>query len=393
MDIKVLLFTAEGHQYDVTNMVTDITWSGDINSLPRQADLSIQNSADISGNGSILVSYDVGTTLSIYKDGEEIFHGWIQKVSRNEKGEENVSAYDHLIFATKSEETMLVKDKKASDVADALLHKFGIQKGRIEDTGYKIPKEAFTGETIGEIITKCLEKTKENTGRDFVLSSWQNFTTLVARENAKTYTIELVDMISGTYEKSIENSYNAIQITKGNVDPEEGSEGGEGSEKVPFDMIHVWSQEHAERYGYMVKTESIEDDEKATRSDMYRLGNQKLEELKRPTETLDVDFYGDVRCRTGNKVIISNGVLGAVGEYFITADSHSFSNGVHKMSLQLSRNLGNNAAAPKQRKKMVMAEDESWVPLSFYEGTEAYDRLNEIFETQGDNLPPYLKWE
>jgi hypothetical protein len=104
------------------------------------------------------------------------------------------------------------------------------------------------------------------------------------------------------------------------------------------------------KYGFMQHIEEAW--EGATKEEMLNIGNTVLAKLNKSVVTANIDFIGDPGCTTGRVIRINDPLTGIDGFYFITADSHTISGGVHKMSLQLSKNL-DDAPMKKASKSSV----------------------------------------
>lgn len=325
MMIKVIIFKNNGEKFDITNLVTDINWSGDINNYHRQLEISLQNANNYSGDN--LVEHNVGDLVLFYYNNEELFRGLIFKRSMSHTGKESLLAYDELIYTVKNSDTLLVKNKQASDVINLLFKKFGIAIGSIEKTNYKIKKLLFENQAINEIIKTCLEETRKNTGKLYHLYSIKGEAYLKSRQNSSKATISVDNIISGTNEISIEDTKTQVLITKGSFDSKENK----------FVSYVEKDSELAKKFGIMQHVESV--DEKTNVAQMKVKAKALLNQLKQPNKTISIDFIGDPSCITGNIIEVYDKISNISGRYYITSDNHSFSNGVHKMTLQLSNKL------------------------------------------------------
>ena len=77
-------------------------------------------------------------------------------------------------------------------------------------------------------------------------------------------------------------------------------------------------------------------DEKATQSQVKQRAEQLLKELAVINDQATVDALGDEKVITGVGIYVKEPMTGIIGGYFITGDTHTFSNGNHTMSLELS---------------------------------------------------------
>jgi hypothetical protein len=326
--IKVLIYIASNKAANVTNMVESITWSGDIGNLFRKADISLKN---INGAKSdkVLFNYKLGNLVTIHSDEKEIFRGYIFNKSIDTDGNDTFVAYDELVYAGKNSTSLIVKNRLASEVINSEFKKFGITIGSIESTRYKIPKKVIQNQSLSEMVKILLEETTKNTGVNYVLNSSKGKVYLRSRANSQKLTISIDDIISGSNDSSIEELRNQVVVYKGSL------EGGKDTQK--YETYTVKDSSSFNKYGIMQHMESVDDD--SSLSTMKNKANSLLKQLNKPEETLKIEFLGNVLCTTGNIIEVRNGVTNMSGRYYITSDSHTFSGGIHKMSLQLSKKI------------------------------------------------------
>jgi len=271
-------------------------------------------------------------------------------------GDESFTAYDELIYVTKNTDTILVKNKQASDVISSQFKKFGVAIGKIQPTGHKIKKLLLDNKTLADIVTDCLAETKRYTGKSYKLYSVKGKTYLVSRDKTAISTVTISNLISGSSERSIEELRNQVVITKGSLDVPPSKT--PNTRKKPLsaaalktkaaqdakdirDAKFVRHIEHSHssmsKYGLMQHIESVDD--KTTLAQMKAKAKSLLKELNVVETTVDIDFIGNVGCLSGRIIHIYDDLSNISGKYYISSDSHSFSGGSHKMSLQLSRKL------------------------------------------------------
>jgi hypothetical protein len=326
--IKVHLFKSSKDKYDITNVIKSVAWSGDVNTLPRKIEISLKNLNDKKRYEN-LINYFPGNMIVVYKDKQELFRGFVFRRSIDTNGDDSLTAYDELIYATKNMVSLVVKNKSASDIIISLFKKYGVNIGKIESTGYKIKKMVFQNQAMSEVIQELLDETWRQTGKRYFLYSKQGKVYLTTRAKAMKYTIKIDDIISGSREVSIEELKTRVMVTKGSLEGEKG--------QPKYKTYTAYDKNAESKYGIMQHTESIDD--KATLSQMKKKAQSLLKQLNRPKETIKVDFIGDVNCITGNVIEIHDEVTDVIGKYYITSDTHTFSEGTYKMSLQLSTQL------------------------------------------------------
>jgi hypothetical protein len=328
MKIGIHIYQSSTERYDISDLVRSVNWSGDVSSFARTLEVELQNAIDTGKNN--LINIKEGSTIQFFLDGNELFRGFIFKNSIDEKGSHSITAYDQLVYLSKNSDTILVKNKAASDVVISLLKKYGLTIGSIESTGYKIKKLFFQTQALTEIIQGCLDETEMYMGRTYKLYSQKGKVYMVSRRKAAKNTISVTDIISGSRESSIEDTKTQVMVTKGSLDPSEESE-------TKYKAVTVKDANSIKKYGVMQHVETVDD--KATESAMKKKAQSLLNQLKAPEVISSIEFIGDSRCTTGNIIEVRNEITDLVGKFYISSDKHTFSDGVHKMSLQLSSKL------------------------------------------------------
>jgi hypothetical protein len=314
---------------DISGMMKTVTWTGDINTLPRSLEVEFKNTNDINDRKQ-LIQFAVGNFVVAYSGTTEIFRGNIFQTKKTQNGDSSFTAFDELVYLTKNETSMLIKKQKASQVVSSLASKFGVKFSRIDDTGYVIAKEVCQNTAASDIINTVLEDTKKGNGKSYTITSRKGVASLIARENASKITVTVDNVITAEQDVSIEDTRTQVVITKGQLDA------GKGDTK--FSSVTVSDSAARNAYGLMQHSEEINDD-KATTATMKSKANEILKTLKDPTYTLSMEFYGDINCTTGNRIGIHDPLSGMEGLYYITQDSHTWDSGEYKMQLQISKKL------------------------------------------------------
>lgn len=343
MDIKVYHIDRKKKKRNVSNMVTDISWSGDEETHHRTFELSLLNTIDVE-KAKKLGIFALGTMLVFYKNDNELFRGFIFKKTHNSDGKVSLTAYDELIYAAKNYETILVKNETADQVIKKLCKKYGISIGTIHPTGYKIKKKLFENQSLSEIFRELLKLTSRKTKKHYKLFAKKGKVYLIAREKTTSNTIKVNDVISASREGSLEDIATQIKVVRGSLDKEKQktTKSKEGSNKTknkskPYTTHTVKDKERIGYYGLIQKIEKADDD--ASVKEIKELAEKTLDKSKYVDMTWNMSFFGYAGCTTGHKITVHDDLSMVDGTYYISKDSHKFSNGEHTMDLQLSNRL------------------------------------------------------
>lgn len=337
--LTLFVMTADGSKYNVTKMLRTVTWSGDINTMPRKLEITFQNADELGPTADRLIATDVGSMVFLYSDNIEVFRGFIFQRSIDQTGNESFTAYDELIYATKNNDTILVTGQTASDVINAQMLKFGIKSGSIQQTSFAIPKKLYTNQTLVEIWQDMLIQDKSSSGLTYVFTCDQGVVSMCSRDKAAISTISVNNIITGSNEVSIEDLRNYIIVDKGSLDTKTTKKGKVTG--TPYQAEIASDEESINLYGKMVHIETATGigGKDATSDAMQQKANTLLDSLNIPTVTSNIEFLGDIKCITGRQINIEDNMTGLTGTFFITTDSHSWDSGVYKMQLQISKDI------------------------------------------------------
>lgn len=326
--VSVFIYHQDTKQtIDYTGRIDSITWSGDEESNPRTLNISMVNTVDLQKHVKSQ-SYKVGDIAIFHYNKKEKFRGSIWSVSLSSDGKEQFTAYDNLIYLSKSQDTVFYKNKTGNEIVSDQLKKAGIPTDKIADTSFKIKKQLSEGVSRSEIIKTALDETTANIGIRFKLRSELGKVSLLKRKDTEKVTIEIDNVISSSNTLSMEDLVTKVLVTKGSLDP---------SSEEKFVSLSEKNNEMAKKYGEIQHV--INADEKAKTADMKKQAREYLKDNGEIKSEVSIEFVGHIDCITGNKIKITDKLSRLSSEYYISADTHTFQGGIHKMSLQLSRKL------------------------------------------------------
>lgn len=305
--------------YNITEIVKSISWSGHSETPNRTLTVSIKNTLD---GQKQAISIKKGGLLEFKHNGDTLFRGVIFATDINERGDMNVTAYDENVYLTKSTENRKFTKMKASEIARRICNDFDIPIGKISDTGYVIPKLIMRDKSLYDILLYALTLTKKQTGKRFFISNKDGkFYLRAASESTSKYLIERGrNIITASYSESIEETKTQVKVIGGKDDK--------------F-VVKLKNDSLAKKYGIMQEIDHM--DEKATKSQVEQRARTLLKERGVIDDQASVEVLGIDDVITGTAVYVKEPMTGIVGGYYVTSDSHTFSDtGVHTMSLELS---------------------------------------------------------
>lgn len=304
---------------EITEIVSSADLSGSIGEAYRELSLSLKNTLD---GRSRRIKFENGDKIRFYNHNEELFRGRIFKFDVNDGGDESITAYDNNVYLTKNVIDQRFTNIKASDIIRRVSREFGITTGNVDDTGYVIPKLVSESDTIYDVFIKALTMTNKQNGRSFHITNKNGRLELNERKKqVKRDVLESgVNVLSASYSQSIEDLRNRL-IMKGGEDDE-------------FKEVRV-NQQLIDKFGLMQAIEDYSGDD-ATSSEVKQAADKEFEKLTTIDDEAKISCLGINGISSGTAVYVLEGMTGIKGGYFVTADKHSFSNGMHEMDITLS---------------------------------------------------------
>jgi cell wall-associated NlpC family hydrolase len=306
----------------LTPFVTGITWSGDITQASRSCEISLNNTK----NGTTqAVEIEVGRSIRLSVNGDEIFRGVIFKTDKTSDGSLQISLRDYNHYLTKNTDSQKFIKMKASDIVKSICKKYGIDYGQIDDTGYVLPKLILRDKTIYDMIVIALTETRQKTGKVYLLSNEKG--KLVLRERKKQVKrIVIADgsnILSANMTTSIEDLRNSVRYT--------GKSGEDAKGVTVSDSASV------KKYGLMREKQNDSD---KTDAQLKPIATTLLKELNKVATESNVDAIGHADVYAGTTVQVTEKMTGLSGGFYVITDSHQFDpSGMHTMSLKVSKTL------------------------------------------------------
>lgn len=297
---------------DLGELIETITWSGDDKQVSRKLEFSLASNPQ--DNMFPRVEINEGDQVYLKSDtGVILFGGVIFDIDRTASSNlVKYLAYDLMFYVNNSE---LTKDYNAvpEDIARDVCAELKIEAGNMAPTGIVVSNPAI-----------------RKTGYQIIQSSY----TVAARQNGKKYMPMMMDinkvsviekgqdsgviltgdanLSEANYKVSLQNLVNRVSIV----------------DKNGAIVGTVEDTESQAKFGTMQRT-IIQEDGKDTASEARNM-------LKGSVGTASVNgFPDDIRAIAGYAVIVQETETGLWGRFFITADSHKYSNGEATMSLTL----------------------------------------------------------
>lgn len=317
---EVMLDDKKGNVWDITDVVTGITWKTTRIGSPGSLDFTL-----IKGSPFQDVTFQVnnGDIVRFRYNDQNIFYGYVFSVDSGQDEAVRIKCYDQIRYLM-NKDTYVFSKVTAADVIKRIADDFNLKTGQIANTGYVIPTMVEDNQTLLDIIDKALVLTIWNTGKNYVLYDDNGSLTLQDVEDL------LVDFVVGdgslmtdyVMKSSIDqDTYNKVKLYKDN------KKTGKREVYIAKDSANI------AKWGTLQLTQSVDEDKNAAQ--INALLNQLIAVKNRETKTLRVEAIGDVRVRAGCYVPIVIGERGINQPFLADEVTHTFDGSDHKMSIVL----------------------------------------------------------
>lgn len=307
--------TTNGCIYDISQLVTDISWST----------VRVGKASELSFTLVIEKGLEINEGSIIYfkKDNHSIFYGYIFKISRKLDETLEITAFDQIRYLL-NKDTYVFKNKRADEIINKIARDFNLKTGIIENTNYKIPLMVEDGQTLIDIIYKSLDNTLINTGQMYVLYDCFGSLTLKNISNMLTDIIigDSSLLTSYSYDRSIDgDSFNKIKLYKDN------------KKTGKREVFIIRDSNNIKKWGLLQYYEKVND--KLNEAQIYKRAKQ-LETVKnRVVQRLNLECIGDLSIRAGSSIYVDIKGLDLKQRFIVDNAKHKFSNNEHTMDLTL----------------------------------------------------------
>lgn len=324
--IKLICQKASGEKIDITNLLINITWSGDYKSCARKLEFSLVSS-----------SYDINipkvdiplmSVISFYEDDNELFKGFVYEREKSSDNSMSFLCYDYCAKLNDIKVSKNIKNQTASTIYNNFLTEYGLNKGDIVSASTNINK-VFLGVTAYDMIMTAYTEEAKNTGKKYMLYSRGNkfYASEKGIVKLKLSFEEGKNILSSSFKESVSNMVNKVLIVDEN--------GNKVSE--------VKNEEWHKTYGLF--------------QDVYKQQEGKDSNaeakamLKDIEQTCSLTGFGDTTCITGYGVQVKDTHTGLVGLFYIDSDTHTWEGGNYTIDLELNfKNIMNEVSVGEDEK-------------------------------------------
>lgn len=325
--IKLICQKVNGEKLNLTNLLINVTWSGDYKSCARKLEFSLISSP--MDKNIPKVDIPIMSIISFYENDNELFRGFVYEREKSSDNAMSFLCYDYCAKLNDIKVSKNIKNQTASTIYNNFLTEYGLNKGDIIQANTGVTK-VFLGVTAYDMIMTAYTEEAKATGKKYMLYSKGD--KFCASEKGivklKLSFEEGKNILSSSFKESVSNMVNKVLIVDEN--------GNKVSE--------VKNEEWHKAYGLF--------------QDVYKQqeGKDSSAEakamLKDIEQTCSLTGFGDTTCITGYGVQVKDTHTGLVGLFYIDSDTHTWEGGNYTIDLELNfKNIMNEVSVGEDEKE------------------------------------------
>lgn len=312
--------------FDISDIVQKVTWAGRKNSPARSLQLQLIDDPTLGNGNRAEIDVYEGNHLIYNEDGNELFRGIIMKQTQTQDRILTITAYDNAIYLSNNKDCFSYKNKTLTYIFLDICKRYNISRGEVVAISYKIPILTGINTTIYDILCNALSQTYKATGERFYIVSKRGQLHLIRRkEQISKLVLETGqegspygNITNYSYDKDISNTRTRLKLI---------SQKGK--------TIVQWSDADLEDKIGMMQDVQVPDDT-LSKKKLKTMVITMLNELKRPSESLNVTVLGISSIYSGIAVYISIPEIGIGRTFYIDSDVHTWDGDYHTMKLTLN---------------------------------------------------------
>lgn len=319
--IKLICQKANGEKLDITDLLIDVTWSGDYKSCSRKLEFSLISSP--MDKNIPKVDIPLMSIISFYEDDSELFRGFVYEREKSSGNSMSFLCYDYCAKLNDIKVSYNIKNESASSIYNKVLSEYGLNKGDIVGASTPISK-VFLGTTIYDMVMSAYTEESKATGKKYMLySKGDKFCSMEKGiTKLKLSFEEGKNILSSNFKESVSNMVNKVLIVNDN--------GNKVSE--------VKNDEWLKTYGLFQDVYKQQEDKDASAEARSMLNGIN--------QSCSLTGFGDITCITGYGVEVKDNYTGLVGLFYIDSDTHTWSGGNYTVDLELNfKNIMNEVSA------------------------------------------------
>lgn len=296
----------------ITEYVMSATWSGTDTQCSRTLEFSMASNHHDKNFQNLKIK--LGDIIRLYVGNKRVFLGEITTIERTgERGSVSIKAMDFMNHLLKSKTSRNFRNTSAENITRSVCKEIGIKVGDIEKTKINIPKFYPREEAYYNIILGAYRKASKQTKKKY-MPTMDGTRLCVIEKGTESGVLLSQDesILSSSYSKTLDSMVNQVVIFD-----EKGKRTGV-----------IKKDDWVKKYGIYQETITKE---KGVNS---KTAAEAL--LKGIEQSASIEALGNIKATSGKSIKIRDKGTGLTGKFWITSDTHTWENGIHKMSLELA---------------------------------------------------------
>ena len=325
-DYRLTVRTQGGAVYDVTQLVSQLTWSGSIRQVSRQLEVTL---AAPQAGETPLAEAEPGAEVQLWAGETSLFLGnLVTRSRRTSSSTMEITALDRGRFLAGNEGWYVFNGVRPDAAVRSLCADFGIEVGALAAPVATVGRK-FPGVALSKIVDTLYTMAGEQDGRRY-LARFDGQGRLEVVEKPQAAALEIApgkNLQTQMVEEDISGLVNRVAIY---------TDSGQLVRTVD-------DAESAALYGQFQRVVTQRDGEDAGAEAGGILEDNGLQ------QTISVEALGDWSLISGAAVLLRENSTGVTGLCWIDSDAHTWKNGQYFCRLSLNfRNLMNETSAGRE---------------------------------------------
>lgn len=314
----------DGRAWDISELVTSITWETSIDNQPGKLTFSYIDDGKV-----VIVN---GSPVTFKYNKVNIFYGFVFKRGRTNGETISITCYDQMRYL-KNKDTSVFTGLTASQIFSKVCNDYQLNHQVITPSWYVVPQVVQDNKTLFEMIEYGVDMTLINACNWHVI--YDDFGTLKFDSYTNMATNIFIGDSSGLsaydFQASIDDdTYNQIKLTK------------ENKETQKREVWIVKDSSTIAKWGLLQHYETVDED--ANEAQIKNRAEQLLKVKNRETRQLKLESLdGKTNVRAGSGIVVGIKKLEDEGlskyQYFMVSKAkHSFTQDSHTMTLEMRLN-------------------------------------------------------
>lgn len=295
---------------DITKYVSTLTWQGTATQVSRTADITIaSNPYDKTLKAPVIANGDIIK----FTENDETYIGVCTGLQKTgEIGTATYNTKDFMHYLLRGTYNRKFKNMTPEAITKKICSDLNITIGKLAITNIHLSKVTCDGAAPYNGIVKAYNRASKKCGNYYMPIMQGKKLGVVLKWEECGITLKNT-MTSSEYNENTDSMVNQVVIYT-----EKGAKVGVVKNQQSIDRYGLYQETYTKEKGVNAKTAA---------SNMLH-GVTKEGKLD--------DVLGDVRAKAGYAIRIRDEATGLTGKYYITSDSHTWENGRHTMSLELT---------------------------------------------------------